>query len=637
MDDCKSTLENMEKLLAPVGKGKGGLLSRVRSQVKLELKSDEISLLKQQITAYRQTMHLSLQLITMQVILRNCSLIRRSSVLAGTEAFALGFDSMRLEIHRLSQQLRRYRIAGASPENTRIMQHLEVCVQSAGTVVSSASTMISSQTTIVEGSIFGPELSEFQRRRIEEWSTSSSPLSPNQPFPDPETGRYRNAEAVITSVCTDVTSSHDIGDPEIEIRLLQHRRESARKDLADGKYEMAETQLKRILGGSVAAYGSTRFEGHCEVSEMLATALCRQSKWDEAESILVKLWENAATPTVYDLSSLKAAYALANLFFGKQDWKNAAQWCQKAIGGVKSTLGMKSSFFNESVYLFTQILEAQKNYEEANAYMGLLPEGYACTRSSLDNQNNRAVSLEESRDIEILCCLKPDEAAKKIGSQFLRNVLPRDNGEGKVKQNWDPIRKSIRKNGNGVVGSSLILALACTGRELSLRTLLEKGADIESFSDHDFGFGNVFGTPLILAADFGREAVIQLLLEKGANPNATIRHQQVTSLIRAAMRGHVEIVRLLIEGGANMNAKEQFGHTALMTAVMLGRLEVVELLVSKGAEIWLANIYGHTALNLAEQSEDRNQAHKKIVAFLKSKMTLQPAFLAPQPQFLTTK
>jgi hypothetical protein len=52
-------------VLAPVGRGNGGLLSRVRSQVKLDLKSGEIALLKQQIAAYRQTMHLSLQLITM--------------------------------------------------------------------------------------------------------------------------------------------------------------------------------------------------------------------------------------------------------------------------------------------------------------------------------------------------------------------------------------------------------------------------------------------------------------------------------------------------------------------------------------------------------------------------------------------
>jgi hypothetical protein len=63
-----------------------------------------------------------------------------------------------------------------SPDDTRVVEHLEVCVQSAWTVVASASTIISSRTT-VEGSVFGPELTADKRRRIEEWAQSSSPSS----------------------------------------------------------------------------------------------------------------------------------------------------------------------------------------------------------------------------------------------------------------------------------------------------------------------------------------------------------------------------------------------------------------------------------------------------------------------------
>jgi hypothetical protein len=64
MDDCKGTLENLVRVLEDVKRGSGGFLARARSQISLKMSSAEITSLKQQIAAYRQTMQLSLQLIT---------------------------------------------------------------------------------------------------------------------------------------------------------------------------------------------------------------------------------------------------------------------------------------------------------------------------------------------------------------------------------------------------------------------------------------------------------------------------------------------------------------------------------------------------------------------------------------------
>ena len=64
MDDCKGTLENLVRVLENVRRGSGGFLARARSQISFKMSSAEIASLKQQIAAYRQTMQLSLQLIT---------------------------------------------------------------------------------------------------------------------------------------------------------------------------------------------------------------------------------------------------------------------------------------------------------------------------------------------------------------------------------------------------------------------------------------------------------------------------------------------------------------------------------------------------------------------------------------------
>jgi hypothetical protein len=64
MDDCKNTLENLVRVLENVRRGSGSFLARARSQVSFGMSSAEITSLKQQIAAYRQTMQLSLQLIT---------------------------------------------------------------------------------------------------------------------------------------------------------------------------------------------------------------------------------------------------------------------------------------------------------------------------------------------------------------------------------------------------------------------------------------------------------------------------------------------------------------------------------------------------------------------------------------------
>jgi hypothetical protein len=64
MDDCQVTLHRLERIIEELGSG-GGFVLRSKRTAKLEQSMPEITLLKQQISAYRHSMQLSLQMINL--------------------------------------------------------------------------------------------------------------------------------------------------------------------------------------------------------------------------------------------------------------------------------------------------------------------------------------------------------------------------------------------------------------------------------------------------------------------------------------------------------------------------------------------------------------------------------------------
>lgn len=146
------------------------------------------------------------------------------------------------------------------------------------------------------------------------------------------------------------------------------------------------------------------------------------------------------------------------------------------------------------------------------------------------------------------------EASKQTGNQLLRSIQPYPIlTRGGLEASWDHIQASVRNN--GLVGSSLILALAHTGRELPIQLLLQKGANLEARTEF---YGQ---TSLMLAAQAGHYTVVRLLLKEGANPNARDARQW-TALVVAAASGHEAVVRLLVEKGADLKQRCDNGETA---------------------------------------------------------------------------
>ena len=64
MSDCERCLNSLERLLEKMSKEDSGIVGRGRKILKMSWNEEHISLHKQQISAYRHTMELSLQLIT---------------------------------------------------------------------------------------------------------------------------------------------------------------------------------------------------------------------------------------------------------------------------------------------------------------------------------------------------------------------------------------------------------------------------------------------------------------------------------------------------------------------------------------------------------------------------------------------
>jgi len=135
-----------------------------------------------------------------------------------------------------------------------------------------------------------------------------------------------------------------------------------------------------------------------------------------------------------------------------------------------------------------------------------------------------------------------------------------------------------------------LIAAARKGDAAAVRTLLEKGAAIETTTPYG-------QTPLYLAAIAGHEAAVKALLEKGAKADVRDSFYKAPMLTFVIQRKHYGIAKLLIEQGGGPVDEN------LDASVRSRRLELVQATLAKGAASQAALDRGYEMALDSKQAE----------------------------------
>lgn len=125
------------------------------------------------------------------------------------------------------------------------------------------------------------------------------------------------------------------------------------------------------------------------------------------------------------------------------------------------------------------------------------------------------------------------------------------------------VEAAARNEGNGI---ELVVLVLRRGENRITQKVLNTALELEPL-----------GKLLLIASNDGREVVVKLLLEKGADIRATAKSGQ-TALHLAASNGHPAVFELLLEKGAYIEAKTNLGLIALHSAAKSGHRAVEGLL-----------------------------------------------------------
>lgn len=118
------------------------------------------------------------------------------------------------------------------------------------------------------------------------------------------------------------------------------------------------------------------------------------------------------------------------------------------------------------------------------------------------------------------------------------------------------------------------LFAACdNGHHTAIQDLLNKGADVNTFSREDY-------TPLLIACSRGHTNTVQLLLKNNADINLCNR-DGISPLYIACQNGHDRTVQLLLNKDVDMNLCKNNGTSPLLIACKNGHECIVQRLLEK--------------------------------------------------------
>jgi len=209
----------------------------------------------------------------------------------------------------------------------------------------------------------------------------------------------------------------------------------------------------------------------------------------------------------------------------------------------------------------------------------------------MDEQLFAAIAAKNLHRVEELLAAGANPNASKNGKTAYQSVP----------YNCDEIKCALIEAGaeDPELKHSLVWVIR-TGRINAVRTLIEKGADVNVPTG--------CGTPIHQAASDGRTEIVELLIAAGADVDAG--NSIGTPLLRAIEREHTEVALKLIAAGANPSETGRFSDTPpIAMAATRGLSEVIRALIDAGADV--NAIAPHITLNQLEYNRSVRAAWKE--------------------------
>ena len=132
---------------------------------------------------------------------------------------------------------------------------------------------------------------------------------------------------------------------------------------------------------------------------------------------------------------------------------------------------------------------------------------------------------------------------------------------------------------------------------LSIKTLIELGADVNAQTFQESTFGFCSGTALCSAIHGNNANVVKVLLANKADAN--IADFGYTPLHISTLEGLCDISQLLVDSGCKINVRNDDGETPLHSAADGNNVADVNLLLRNNADANIQDAFGYTPLHIS--------------------------------------
>ncbi|MCJ1393706.1 hypothetical protein MMC18_006582 [Xylographa bjoerkii] len=635
---CRGTLLQLYEMLCKVDTAnKTTAFARKQvAQVKLDLRLPAISALRAHISFYKQTLHMSLQTITLVAQCKTQA--SQVDIQAKLGSIQQGIQAVKKSLVEKQHVLEP--ISGGSAtstlkddillEETTALFDLKKCLdclQSAENVVEKTSTIYEPDDQSRAG-----RQSSHKAMYIAQWSRDiahrpAEAIDENTGSADPEIEGSSTLDH--TSYDSDGESNSDT-EPETADALrevIDLIIESLEKDVlrerSTGEYQKAEKSQVELIQRLKKREKNFNipFDNEAQLLEILAEIYLKQNKFHQANGILERLLNDEVAESE---KKWRICHALALNYKAEADLRAAAKYATKAWIGRKASLGAKNALTIQSVALLVSIYEQKGDVRKAAAFTELyLPKAVVIERIEHSAALSESIPVTDHSE-EWLLRYKFDpldiEKMNETGTTPL--ILAVSSRHDDIVQYL--LQKGVNVESRCAKGQTPLTCAVVSGNEVTVNLLLDKGASIDTMS---WGM-----TPLHEAIKSGDLRMVKLLLRRNANSNTRASREYSkpcpitpgrvkseifafhdveyiwTPLLRAASSGREDIVQLLIDEGADIEARGPCDLTALMLAVKEHHDSVTKVLLDKGASTAATDESGWTALHQAAHTPGRETA-----------------------------